>query len=336
MSAPDRESGTVVCLVGAGVDETAVAALEQRFAPRVQVVRERRRSERRGAERRHDEPGFLSARDRRRVRNPGGRRVDERRRVLEVRGIPRLPAPARSVSDRVAFLRAAPGDCRRREAAESLRLVVRFQLGDPHAFKTLYERHFDAVYAYLLTVLRDRHEAEDSAQEAFTKILHALPRFEFRRGRFEAWLFRIVRNHALNVKRRTGPVSPADPARIDLWRERRDSASTPHGPDDDLRALIDRLPTAQRQVIVLRYMVELEWDEIAGLLDRSSGAVRQLEQRALVHLRRRLAAGSAISASRARPMPMRRRCRQSPVVAMRRRALLAGRAGGLSPASAAP
>jgi RNA polymerase sigma-70 factor (ECF subfamily) len=245
--------------------------------------------------------------------------------VLEVRGIPRLPESARGVTDRIAFLRAAPGDCRRGEAAESLRLVVRFQLGEPNAFKALYERHFDAVYAYLLTVLRDRHEAEDSAQEAFTKVLRALPRFEFGRGRFDAWLFRIVRNHALNVKRRTGPVSPADPARIDLWRERRDSALTPHAPDHDLLALIDRLPTAQRQVIVLRYMVELEWDEIAGLLDRSSGAVRQLEQRALAHLRRWLAAAKTTPASRTRSMPMRRRCRPSPVVAMRRRALPVGR-----------
>lgn len=314
-----------VCLVAADVDEAALAALERRYAPRVLVVRERRRSERRAVERRHEEPGPLSVRDRRQVRNPRGRRVDERRRVLEVRGVPRLPAPARGVSDRVTFLRAAPGDCRRREAAESLRLVVRFQLGEPHAFKALYERHFDAVYAYLLTVLRDRHEAEDSAQEAFTKVLRALPRFEFQRGRFEAWLFRIVRNHALNVKRRTGPVSPADPARIDLWRERHDSVLAPHGPDHDLRGLINRLPTAQRQVIVLRYMAELEWDEIAGLLDRSSAAVRQLEQRALVHLRRWLAAAKPAPASRTRSMPMRRRCRPSPVVTMRRRALPVGR-----------
>jgi RNA polymerase sigma-70 factor, ECF subfamily len=324
MNAPDRDSGTIVCLVAADVDEAAVAALEDRFAPRVQVVRERRRIERRGAERRREDPGQRSARDRRRVRNPGGRRVDERRRVLEVRGIPRLPASVREVGDRVAFLRAAPGDRRRREAAESLRLVVRFQLGDPDAFKALYERHFDAVYAYLLTVLRDRHEAEDSAQEAFTKALRALPRFEFRRSRFEAWLFRIVRNHALNVKLRSDPVSPADPARIDLWRERRDSALPSHEPDHDLVALIARLPTGQRQVIFLRYVVELEWDEIAALLERSGGAVRQLEQRALVQLRRWLAAAKAAPASRVGPIPMRRRSRPSPVVARRRRALLAG------------
>ena len=215
----------------------------------------------------------------------------------------------------------------RERQRESLRLVARFQLGDPSAFRELYERHFDGVYGYLLTALRDRHEAEDGAQEVFVRALRGLPSFEFRGSPFEAWLFRIARNHTLNVKRRAAPVSPADPARLDLWRDRHDLSDDRGGPDTDLLRFIERLPPSQRQVLVLRYMVGLDWADIAGVLERSSGAVRQLEQRGLAYLRKRLEAVDAVDApasARTRSLPMRRHAWPSPVATSRRRALLAG------------
>jgi RNA polymerase sigma-70 factor (ECF subfamily) len=226
----------------------------------------------------------------------------------------------------VVFVRAAPDAEKQRTTAESLRLVVRFQLGEPDAFRAIYERHFDGVYGYLLTALRDRHEAEDSAQEVFIRMLRALPQYEFRGTPFEAWLFRIVRNHTLNVKQRSAPVSPADPASIDLWRDHRDrrlaETNATSGADRDLLVFVERLPPSQRQVLVLRYMVGLDWIDIATVLGRTSGAVRQLEQRALSYLRTRLEASEAKSTSRTQSLAMRRRTWPSPVASRRRSALL--------------
>ena len=226
----------------------------------------------------------------------------------------------------VVFVSAAPDAEKRRTTAESLRLVVRFQLGEADAFRAIYERHFDGVYGYLLTALRARHEAEDSAQEVFIRVLRALPQYEFRGTPFEAWLFRIVRNHTLNVKQRSAPVSPADPASIDLWRDHRELrlANTTAAPDADrdLLVFVERLPPSQRQVLVLRYMVGLDWIDIATVLGRTSGAVRQLEQRALSYLRTRLEAKEGRAASRTQSLAMRGRMRPSPVAARRRSALL--------------
>ena len=240
---------------------------------------------------------------------------------------PRLPRELRAAPRGVFFATAAPESEKRRATAESLRLVVRFQMSEPDAFRAIYERQFDGVYGYLLTALRDRHDAEDSAQEVFIRVLRALPQYEFRGTPFEAWLYRIVRNHTLNVKQRSAPVSPADPASIDMWRDHRElrlaNASAASDADRDLLVFVERLPPSQRQVLVLRYMVGLDWADIATVLGRTSGAVRQLEQRALSYLRTRLQATEGTSSSRTQSLAMRRHAPPSPVAARRRSALLA-------------
>jgi RNA polymerase sigma-70 factor (ECF subfamily) len=324
-----RDPGEVICLVAAAEDDALVATLDAYFArvEGVRVVRDGRRRERRGGVRRRH-GSVISDSDRRRVRNPNGRRVDDRRRAVALRPAPALP-PALSAIAGVEFVSPKPGENKRLATAKTLRLVVRFQLGEAEAFREIYVRHFDGVYGYLLTALRDSHEAEDGAQEVFIRALRGLERYEFRGSPFEAWLFRIVRNHTLDVKRRAALVSPAEPARIDLWRDDRDRrAEAGGGPaqrDQELLVFIERLPPSQRRVLVLRYMVGLDWADIATVLDRSSGAVRQLEQRAFSYLRKRLEAVERPTASRTRTLPMARRVGPSPVSSGRRRALLSGR-----------
>ena len=328
MRGAQRDMGEVICLVAAAADDALVDTLDAYFArvEGVRVVRERRRRERRSGVRRLHGP-VIEDSDRRRLRNPNGRRVDDRRRAVAIRPAPELPAALSAIAG-VEFVSPKPGEDKRLATAESLRLVVRFQLGEPEAFRDIYVRHFDGVYGYLLTALHDSHEAEDGAQEVFIRAMRGLERYEFRGTPFEAWLFRIVRNHTLNVKRRAAHVSPAEPARIDLWRDdrhsRAEAGSGRAKRDQDMLVFIERLPLSQRQVLVLRYMVGLDWADIAVVLDRSGGAVRQLEQRAFTYLRKRLEAVERPTASRTRTLPLARRMGASPVSSTRRRALLSG------------
>jgi RNA polymerase sigma-70 factor (ECF subfamily) len=326
LSAIDSEQGPIYCVIPADAEDAWARSLEAHFTRRdgVRVVREKRRRERRGDVRRIRDRA--TADERRLVLNPNGRRIDDRRRAHDPRPPMRVPDELAWLAGRLEFARPCASEEKRLALAESLRLVVAFQLGEPDAFRNIYERHFDGVYGYLLTALRDRHDAEDGTQEVFIRALRGLPRYEFRGSPFEAWLFRIVRNHTLNVKRRSAPVSPADPARIDLWRDQRDlramaGAAGATG-DRDLLLFVARLPASQRQVIVLRHMVGLDWGDIATVLDRTSGAVRQLEQRALTYLRARLGAAGGGPSPRTGSLPMRRRACPSPVTASRRRALI--------------
>jgi RNA polymerase sigma-70 factor (ECF subfamily) len=163
-------------------------------------------------------------------------------------------------------------------------------------------RYFDRVYAYLRIALDDVHAAEDATQQVFTQVFEAFPRYELRRQPFRAWLFVIVRNHAINQLQKQRRLEVVDPQELDRRRELRDVS------DEGLRALgwisdrelllfVERLPLPQRQVLVLRYLIDLSTDEIAAVLGRSTTDVRTLDYRARGFLRKRLTALGRDSAS---------------------------------------
>jgi RNA polymerase sigma-70 factor (ECF subfamily) len=163
------------------------------------------------------------------------------------------------------------------------RSLIAAAQADPARFVDLYERHFHRVYAYVSHRTSSRAEAEDVTSEVFEQALTHLRTFEWRGVPFLAWLIRIAAN-----------------ALTDRWRrEARDSHDPPPDVADrsdadaiERRAmvvqLVDRLPDAQRQVIEMRFVEQKSIREIAVALDRSDGAVKQLQLRALENLRKYL------------------------------------------------
>jgi RNA polymerase sigma-70 factor (ECF subfamily) len=152
---------------------------------------------------------------------------------------------------------------------------------DPARFLELYERHFHRVYAFVSRRAGNRAVAEDITSQVFEQALTHLPKYEWRGIPFAAWLLRIASN-----------------ALSDRWqRDARDSHDLPPDLPDaresdaiELRAmlfqLVDRLPDTQRQVIEMRFVEEKTIREVAAALDRTEGAVKQLQLRALDNLRK--------------------------------------------------
>ena len=161
------------------------------------------------------------------------------------------------------------------------RALIEAAQADPARFVDLYERHFDRVYAYVIRRTGNRAEAEDVTSEVFERALTNLPKFEWRGVPLIAWLFRIAAN-ALSDRRRQIERDSADPP--------------PDVPDQSESAtierramlfqLVGRLPDLQRQVIEWRFVEGRSIREIAAALDRSEGAVKQLQLRALENLRK--------------------------------------------------
>lgn len=170
----------------------------------------------------------------------------------------------------------------RSDDAEERALVEAAQ-ADPARFVDLYDRHFHRVYAYVVRRAGSRAEAEDVTSEVFEQALTNLRKYEWRGVPFAAWLFRIAANALADRWRQTSRDSHELPPDIP---DGRDAAEIERR--TMLGQLVDRLPDVQRQVIEMRFVDQRSIREIAAALDRSEGAVKQLQLRALQNLRRDL------------------------------------------------
>jgi RNA polymerase sigma-70 factor (ECF subfamily) len=214
------------------------------------------------------------------------------------------------------------------EDRDTAALVARIQAGEHHLFADLYTRYFDRVYGYLRIALRNPADAEDVAQQVFASVLVALPRYEHREEQpFRGWLFTIVRNHTLKHLRRKGGAELVDSegvaSELDARQRSEPAELQALGwiSDPELILFIERLPLAQRQVLLLRYGLDFTHAQIAEILGRSPSDVRALQTRAQSFLRQRLAALEVGAGVRRRDRPLRRCPRQAPVIRMRRWAL---------------
>lgn len=317
----------VYCVVPEELDGELHERLREFFAdyPAVTLIVERRARERRSGDPRRAGEEPVSFDDRRRVRAVHGRRVEERRALLVATEPQPLPGDLGQVSGQIGFFERLEPSELVREDADTARLIARIQTGERELFSQIYMRYFDRVYAYLRIALHDEAEAEDATQDVFIRTLQSIGRYERRQSPFRAWLFRIARNCAVTRMRKRGRYTLSPPADL---ANRRESARGCEQPtietieDADLVRLIERLPLGQRHMIVLRYMLDLSYSEIAVILGRSPDAVRQLHHRALAFLRRELTPPSEYElgrqVGRAQRQPMRRAPHSSPVLRARR------------------
>ncbi len=179
-----------------------------------------------------------------------------------------------------------------RESTEHVReLVARGQQGDRDALEELYLIHFDRIYSYLHVSVGNRHDAEDLTTQTFLKMLEKIGTFKWQSAPFSAWLFRIAHNLAMDhfrAGRRWQPEEevPEPPGEEEPSAELK--AMQTIGRESMLR-LIDHLSPEQQQVLTLKFVFNLPNAEVAAILDKTEGAVKSLQHRALVSLQKHVA-----------------------------------------------
>lgn len=152
-------------------------------------------------------------------------------------------------------------------APEDSALMLRYRDGDADAFETLYRRHNDALYRYLLRLCRHRDTAEDLFQEVWGKIIKTRERYR-PTAKFTTFLYRVAHNCFIDHVRRnkrhgnTVDIDPdtqagtgtdaADEAERSLARRR-------------LEAALRDLPDEQRDVFLLFEEADMSLDEIAAV-----------------------------------------------------------------------
>ena len=173
---------------------------------------------------------------------------------------------------------------------ELTRLVERAQQGNRDALEDLYLIHFDRIYSYLHMSVGNRHDAEDLTTQVFVKMLESIGKFRWRSAPFSAWLFRIAHNLAMDhfrANKRWQPeeeVPEPDPGEGSAAEE---EALQSIGRQSMLQ-LIEKLSQEQQQVLTLKFVFNFSNAEAATILDKTEGAIKSLQHRALASLQRQL------------------------------------------------
>ena len=154
--------------------------------------------------------------------------------------------------------------------------------GDGAAFAELVRRYQDRIYRFLLRLTRSPDDALDLTQETFLRAYQGIERWR-PEALFRTWLFRIARNQAFDRLRRDRRVEF-----IELEQDA-DIASGAPGPDALLEArqsfhlleqALVRLPAQHREILLLREIEEMSYDDIAMVLDLNIGTVKSRIARA--------------------------------------------------------
>ncbi len=166
-----------------------------------------------------------------------------------------------------------------RSDAEITRMTLN---GEKQAFAVLVERYERPVRAVALNVLGDYHRAADAAQDAFVKAYEKLPGLR-KPAAFGPWLMKITRRCALDAARRAPKETSLEPQiaeAIESPQVRLDRDK------QTLLAAVAKLPKAEQQVIMLRYLGGNSVKEVAGIVGRSVGTVTKQLSRAHKRLRK--------------------------------------------------
>jgi RNA polymerase sigma-70 factor (ECF subfamily) len=173
-------------------------------------------------------------------------------------------------------------------ATDDLTLVQRVRTGDQRAFKLLVERYQRKVFSVALGMLKDKEEARDVAQEAFVKVYRYLDHFKGDAS-FYTWLYRITVNICIDAMRKRGSkgnehVEFDESVKLDVAEANLGALGTRLGTNPQKSALrrelaeritaaMQQLPEAHRQILLLREVEGMSYEDIARTLEIPKGTV---------------------------------------------------------------
>lgn len=174
---------------------------------------------------------------------------------------------------------------RREEDDQALAQLARH---DATAFGELYERHVTAIYRYVYYRVSSAEDAEDLTARVFMRAYKHVKNYNDRGVPFTAWLYRIAHNVVANYHRDNSrhPSIPLDDA--ELHGAHHDDADLRIDSERDRERLlraIRQLTEDRQQLVVLKFVQQLQNAEIGQIMNRSEGAVKSLYHRTLLQLR---------------------------------------------------
>jgi RNA polymerase sigma-70 factor (ECF subfamily) len=163
-------------------------------------------------------------------------------------------------------------------------LVALCRKGEKDAFTSLYQRYRTRIFSFCLTLLRNPSDAEDALQDVFRYIFSKLHFYESK-GRFKSFIFKIAHSLSIDILRRRArqthipeefeiPFEQVEPPRAEQVEQ--------------LRGCIARLPQMYREILALRVLDDLAYEEISDVLHLPLGTVKSRIHHAVSLVRKML------------------------------------------------
>jgi RNA polymerase sigma-70 factor (ECF subfamily) len=166
-------------------------------------------------------------------------------------------------------------------------LIAKAVRRDASAFASLYDLHVVRVYRHIYYLVANDRDSEDLTAQTFLKAWEAIGRYRDRGAPFVAWLLRIAHNVAISHIRARRAHSALDESYVDQQQIRNpEEALDRLDEEGSVREALLNLRDEQRQVLMLRFVEELDYAQVAKLIGKSVPAVRVIQHRALGNLRK--------------------------------------------------
>ena len=175
--------------------------------------------------------------------------------------------------------------------ASEVELLERARVFDEAALGEIYDRYEERIFAYIYRRIGDPTLAEDLTAQVFLKMLEAIRKEKAWNSSFSGWLYRIAHNLVIDQYRKRGKatyMSIDDAPTLTAKEEGPPQAAERQFDADNLRKAIDRLTEEQASVVSLRFLEGYSITEVATLLEKTEGAIKALQYRAVSNLRRLL------------------------------------------------
>lgn len=175
-------------------------------------------------------------------------------------------------------------------------LVSLYIAGNENAFEQLVNRHKNKVFTTILLIVKDTYTAEDLMQDTFIKAIHTMKGGRYNEeGKFSSWICRIAHNLAIDFfrkEKRSPMITLEDGSNVfNALSFAEDSVESQQIKEDSharLRELIQTLPQAQREVLMMRHYADMSFQEIAEATGVSINTALGRMRYALINLRKKM------------------------------------------------
>ncbi len=167
-------------------------------------------------------------------------------------------------------------------------IIERAIKGEASAFGLLYDKYQPQIYRFIYLKVSHREEAEDLTHQVFLKSWQNITEYSFQGFPFSSWLYSVARHQIIDYYR-TKKINIT----LENISELKIENPAPGVIDSNLdiekiKKAINQLKDEQQNVIILRFIEDLSLQEVASILNKTEGAVKLLQHRAIKNLRKTL------------------------------------------------